>query len=278
MKKIMIFLLLVSMLFCDKALALSVNTNKLTLNKGTNDKIMLYASSDTAITSVEFTLVYTSYDVQASFTPNNSYTYKGVGNNTHKVTFDEAKTGKILLGYINVNVKSNPDGSYGGINAYDAKGYTVSGDIIKLNSQTIGVSIAKEEVVKIDNNLLDRIDSDIVKIELKKDVFEYTVDVDSDVKLLDLKPIAKDSSTSITITNQSVDKSIVITAKNGDVSQEYVIKINVIKKEPVKEENNTIIDNSKFKANTSYKGKWILIFVSLLSVLSLGIYLSKKQN
>ena len=276
-------------LFINKAYALSVSKNSLTMEKGSSDKVELYANSDKEITSVEFTLVYSSYDVSADFIINGGYTDSNPNGITHKINLGEAKSGKILLGNISINVKSNPNGNGGTINIHSAKGYTSKGESVALNNQIINVTIGKvnntEEVKKeatkieekkdIDKNLLEKIESKIVNIELKKDVFEYAVSIDKDVKELDLKVIPKDSNTKVEISNQKIeeikDNKIVITASNGDIKQEYIINL----KE--KKDIEVTIDKSEFKEKGIYKGKWILVSIVLVIVLIIGLVMTKKK-
>lgn len=276
-------------LFINKAYALSVSKNSLTMEKGSSDKIELYANSDKEITSVEFTLVFSSYDVTADFIINSGYSDSNPNGITHKINLREAKSGKILLGNISINVKSNPKGNGGTINIHSAKGYTSEGESVALNNQIINVTIGKvnnteevkkeetksEEKKEIDKNLLDKIESKIVNIELKKDVFEYAVSIDKDVKELDLKAIPKDSNTKVEISNQKIeeikDNKIVITASNGDIKQEYIINL----KE--KKDIEVTIDKSEFKEKGIYKGKWILVSIVLVIVLIIGLVMTKKK-
>lgn len=284
MKKLVKFAILTILLFTfiNKVSALSVSKDSLTIDKGEKDSIELYANSEKEITSVEFTLVYSSYDVAANFIVNSSYTDGNPNGITHKVDLVEAKSGKILLGNVSINVKNNAVVKSGSINIHSAKGYTSDGEIVSLNSQIINVTVGKKENIEekkeeIDKNLLDKIESKIVKIGLKKDVFEYTVSISKDVKELDLKAIPKSDSTKVEISSQKIenikDNKIIITAINGDVKQEYTINL----KEKKNKDLEVTIDKGEFKEDSSYKGKWILI--SIVSVMGLmgGLILIKKK-
>ncbi len=268
MKKIILFLSILLLPFNVKAL--SVDSSSLTLEKGAYEKVALYANSDEDITSAVLTVVYTSYDVTASFTSNSDY--YAIDGSTYKVNFDEPQSGKILLGYVVINVKRYPDGTSGSITVYGAKGYTASDDVVSFDAQSLYVTIGeKQEVKEVDKNLLDKIDSKIVNINLQKDVFEYNITVD-DISKLDLTPVAKDKATEVT--TKKSDNKVVITAKNGDVTQEYVINIKV----KAKQEEVITVDKTEFKADNGYKGKWILISMVFACMLVFGLYLNKKMN
>lgn len=291
------FLSIFLCLFINKTYALSVSKNNLTIDKGGNEKVELYANSDTEITSVEFTLVYSTYDVAANFIVNSSYTDGNPNGIKHTINLGEAKSGKILLGNVSINVKNNPNDKGGTINIHSAKGYTESGESVSLNAQNINVTIGtpvnnqdeenkveeekkeetkkEEEKKEIDKNLLDKIESKLVKIELKKDVFEYTVSIDKNIKELDLKAIPKDDSTKVEISNQKIDEikdnKIIITATNEDVKQEYVINLKD------KKDIDVTIDKDEFKESGSYKGKWIVASIVLIVILMVGLFLTKKK-
>lgn len=278
-------------LFLGRVNALTVTKNTLVIDKGGSDKVELYANSDKEIICVEFTLVYSSYDVAANFIVNSNYTDGNPNGITHKVNFGEAISGKILLGNISINVKGNPNGNSGSINIHSAKGYTSEGESVALDTQIINVTIGKttendnekvnedttkkEEKKDIDKNLLEKIESNIVKIDLVDDLFEYTVKIDKDVKELDLKAIAKDKDTKVEISNQKVeeikDNKIIITASNGDIKQEYVINL----KE--KKDVEVTIDKSEFKEKNIYKSKWIIVSIVLVIGLIIGLVMTKKK-
>lgn len=297
MKKVVkiIFLCMIFGLFLSKASALSLAKNTITMEKGSNQSIELFASSEEKITRVEFTLVYSTYDIPANFIVNSNYTDSNPNGITHKVNLGEGKSGKISLGNVYISVKANANDKSGTININNAKGYTANGDVVKLNAQNINVTVGtvkkdteevkeeekeekkeeKEETKVVDKNLLDKIESKIVNIELKKDVFEYTVVIEKDVKELDLKAIPKDKDTKIEISSQKIDEikdnKIIITASNDQIKQDYVIKLSV------KNDIEVTIDNEKFEANNSYKGKWILVSIVLIIMLFGGLFLTRKK-
>ena len=280
MKKIFsyIFILSAFILFTSRVDALSVSKNSLTLEKGTSESVELYANTEVEVTKVELTLVYSTYDIPAAFVVTNGNTDSNPYAITHVITLPEAKSGKFLLGRIDINVVNNPKDTSGSVNIHTAKATTTEGNIITLNNQDINITVGtpkKEEPKVVDKNMLEKIESKIVDIELKKDVFEYTVSIDKDLEELDLKPIVKDSDTKVDITTQKIseikDNKIIITTKNGDTEQKYTINL----KE--KEEVVVNVDKTEFKNNNSYKVKWIILSVILLLVL-VGSLLSIKRK
>ena len=278
----MLFLLLISI---TKVNALSVSKNNLTIEKGSNDNVELYANTEVPVSSVTFTLVYSTYDIPANFYVNQGYRDTNPSGIVHNVIFDEPKSGKILLGRVNINVKNFPNDNAGSISINTANAKTEDGTSINLNNQTINVTIGTpikeepiEEVKEIDKNLLDKIESKLVKINITKDVFEYTVTIDKDIKELDLKPIAKDKDTKIDIKTQKIaeltDNKLLIDTELNGTKQTYTL--NIIIKEN-KEMDKSIIDKGEFKENKSYKGKWVVITIVLIIAFIANILLNKKK-
>ena len=230
-----IFLLLITF---TKVSALEVSKSDITIEKGGNNSVELYANVDEEVISVTFTLVYSTYDIPASFSPANGMSDTNPNGITHTIVFNEAKSGKILLGNVNINVVSYPNDTVGTVNIHTASAKKTNEEVINLNAKNINIKVGtpteepKQEVPKeVDKNMLDKIESKLVKIELKKDVFDYTVTIDKDVTELDLKPVAKDEKTKIDIGSQKIselkDNKIVITTKNGETTQVYNIKVNI---------------------------------------------------
>ena len=261
--------------------ALEVSKNDLTIEKGGSNSVELYANVDEEIVSVTFTLVYSTYDIPANFTVASGASDTNPNGIKHTIVFNEAKTGKVLLGNIDINVKSYPTDTAGTVNIHTASAKTSNEETVSLNAQSINVKVGvqeepkKEEPKEVDKNLLDKIESEIVTIELKKDVFDYSINIKDNIEELDLKPIAKNDDTKIEISSQKIseltDGKIVITAKNGDVEQKYNIIVNF------KKEENIAVDKDKFKEDKSYKGKWILVSILLIVSLLISMLLSRKK-
>lgn len=268
--------------------ALSVDKNNLTIEKGDSQPIGLYANVSDEVNEIDFTLVYSTYDIPAYFSIEPGLTDTNPNGINHKIVFSEPVTGNIKLGTIRINVVYNPKDYVGTINIHSGKAITTSGETIQLKAQTINANVnVKEEdntQTTTDNTtdtkeektrLLEKIESNIVKIELKDDIYEYTVNIKEDIDELDLKPIAKDDKYKIDITSQKIkelkDNKIIITVKDEDNTEEYKIKVNVL------EVNKVEIDEDEFKSTYKYKGKWITLIVLLSVVLVVGVILNKKK-
>ena len=177
--------------------ALSVDENNLTIEKGKNKSIDIYANVESEVTSIEFTMVYTTYDVPAYFIVNNAYTDTNPDGIKHNIVLNEPTSGKIKLGTININVVNNPKDTVGTINIHSGTAKTNNSESIKLNTQNINVSISNKNQQQDNNNdseenqkeethnLLERIESEIVKIELKEDLFEYDVTINKEADAYD---------------------------------------------------------------------------------------------
>lgn len=287
-KMIQLFALAFVIIFPLNVKALSVDKNSLTIEKGSNETINLYAEVNSEITEIQFTMVYTTYDVPAVFNIEAGLTDTNPNGISHKIIFSNPVSGKIKLGSIKVSVVNNPKESTGAINIHSGKALTVNNGTINLNAQTINVKIGQanennnnnnpvpkdnEETPK-NTNLLDRIESEIVNIDVKENIYEYKVDVKEDVKELDLKPIAKEEKYKVEISTQKIeelnDNKITITVADGDNKEEYTVKVNVLKEEETKKEEK---EGTTYK----YKGKWITLIVILAGALFVGLLLTKKR-
>ena len=307
-----IFIILLLLVNIGSVKALSVSKSNITLKNGENDRVELYADISGSAERVDFKLVYTSNDVRADFIGNSAYTSSANGIN-YRVTFNEPVSGRVMLGVVTIRVVDNPRDTAGGINISGATATLEDGTTESLGGESINVKVEKEtpaetpkptetpktpeptkrpsepsktpeaskpsepSVQELDehNGLLEKIESNIVKITLKKDTFDYTLTIKDDVKELDLKPIAKDKESKIDITSQKIselkDNKITITVTNGDTKQEYNFKIKV------KEKNEIVIDNGEFEGDSSYKGKWLVIGIVLVAALIASLLLIKNK-
>ncbi len=274
------YTILIVFLLTTNVKALTVSENNLNISAGNTKNIELSTNTDANLTSVEFTLVFDSYDVPAYFSVNSMYTDTNPNGITHKIVFNEPTAGNIDLGTVVVRVINNPTIVGSSVNIHSAKGTTEDGNIINLNSQTINIKIGEETVEKNKENtkdLLKEINSEIVNIKLKENVFEYEVAIDKDTSELDLSPVAIDDKYKVEVSNQKIseleDDTITITVSDDIDKSTY--KINV----KVKEENNSVeIDNSEYKEEKSYKGKWIFLIVCLSIILFFGVLINKKSK
>ena len=275
-----IFLLLIVIL-PSNVKALSIDKNNLTIAKGESQSVDLYANVEAETTEISFTLVYTTYDVPAYFKLEPGLTDTNPNGIAHKIIFSNPVSGKVKLGTIDINIVNNPIEKSGAINIHSAKAIT-NGINVNLDAQTINVNIGNETVAieepkEQKKNLLSKIESKIVKIDLLDDVYEYTVNVKESIEELDLKPITKDEKYEMEISTQKVkeltDNQIIITVKDGEYTEEYKIKVNIV--EDKKEEIE--VDEEKFESSYKYKGKWITMIIIMSVVLLIGLFLIKKK-
>lgn len=278
-------------------LALTVSENNIEIPKSDRKSIELSTNSEEMLTSVEFTLVYTTYDIPASFIVNPNYTDSNPNGIKHKIIFSEPINGNIILGNININVVDNPKDNTGTVNIHSAIGYTESGETINLTSQNINVTVLnnretntetneiekpkedeQEETKEFDKNVLKEIKSDLVKINIQKDIFEYTITINNDIEKLDLEPIAINESYKVEISNQEIatleDNKINITITDNKGNKiDYIIKVNILK-----DISDVEIDDSDFKEKNTYKGKWIVLVIIFSIILLFGLILTRKKK
>ena len=283
-KNILLSFLLLIVLLPLNVQALSVEKNDLTIEKGGKKSVALYANLEADTTEISFTLVYTTYDVPAYFSLEPGLTDRNPNGIAHKITFSNPVSGKIKLGTIDIDIVNNPKVSVGAINVHSASAITNNGTV-NLNAQTINVTIGKEQeepeeqpkVTEKKINLLDKIESDIVKIDLVEDKFEYEIKIKENIEELDLKPIVKDERYKVEISTQKIkelkDNKIIIKVKDEDNTEEYIIKVNTIKNKVEKTE----IDEDKFESSYKYKSKWVTLIIIMSVMLVFGLILTKKK-
>lgn len=285
----LILTIFISLLFITNVSALSIDKKTLTIEEGKNDTVTLSVNSEEEIIKVEFTLIYSSYDMPAEFFTSNNYTDETPNSIKHSIVLDKATSGKITLGTIRVAAVNNPKETNATVTIHSAKATTASGEKINLNGQTINVSIKKKEAEVpveskvIDKNMLKNIESKLVKIDLKKDIFNYDIEIDDDILELDLKPIANDENTKVDISTQKIkelkDNKIIITTKLEDTEQVYIINV-LVKKNNNKKE--VIIDNSEFVPDKSYKNIYIKVIIALFVIFIANLlyksYKSKRKR
>ena len=256
--------------------ALTVSENELTIEKGGSDKVEVYANTEEKVTRIDFTMIFSTYDIPAYFTVNPAYT------DTNPDGIDEATSGKITLGTVNINVKEFPADTAGFVSIHTVRATAEDGSIINLDPQTINIKIGKVEKKPSEpsketttDGLLDKIESKLVTIDLKDNVYSYSIKVDKKVEELDLKPIARDNSTKVEITSQKIselkDNKIVITLTNGDKKETYNILVKVDSKDEI------VIDNGEFVADKSYRKKWVFMGVVFAIAIAATSFLTKKK-
>lgn len=276
--KRIVFLLVVFLINLPLVSALSVDNTELTVAKGEKSTVNVYADLKEETTKVSFSLVYTTYDVPATFKAEEGITLK---TNTTKntLTFSEAQKGQVKLGTIEISILKSAKANKGTIRLNSATATSKSGNISKLDpvelTVTIGTSTNNSTSVK-ESNLLKGITSKIVNIDLKDNVYTYEVNVKEDVKELDLVAVPKDEKSKVVISSQKISdlkdgKIIINVTSPSNTKEEYTVKVNVLKT------NKVEIDKEKFKADSSYKGKWVVIIIVSVVALLFGFTLSKKE-
>ena len=267
-----IVLLIILIIPISNIKALSLSKNEITLNKSSNEEIELYANSTESLTKVDFNLIYSSNDIIGQFIVNKEYKDITSSGTKHSITFNKPETGKILLGKI--SIKSNNQEGNGTININNAIGLTSNNKEIGLNSQLINIKVGTTEEKEM---LLKSIDSKIVKIDLKDNIYEYDVDLNDNISVLDLKPIPYNNDCIINISTQKIkeitNNKIVIKAFLDNKEEEYIINLNINKtKEKIE------IDNEKFIPNNSYKKKWIVISIGIVVLLLIDLIIIKIKK
>lgn len=273
------FLLVVFLINLPLVSALSVDNTELTVAKGEKSTVNVYADLKEETTKVSFSLVYTTYDVPATFKAEEGITLK---TNTTKntLTFSEAQKGQVKLGTIEISILKSAKANKGTIRLNSATATSKSGNISKLDpvelTVTIGTSTNNSTSVK-ESNLLKGITSKIVNIDLKDNVYTYEVNVKEDVKELDLVAVPKDEKSKVVISSQKIsdlkDGKITINVTSpSNTKEEYTVKVNVLKTDKVE------IDKEEFKADSSYKGKWVVVIIVSVVALLFGFTLSKKEG
>lgn len=276
--KRIVFLLVVFLINLPLVSALSVDNTELTVAKGEKSTVDVYADLEEETTKVSFSLVYTTYDVPATFKAEEGITLK-TNKTKNTLTFSEAQKGQVKLGTIEISILKSAKANKGTIRLNSATATSKSGNISKLDpvelTVTIGTSTNNSTSVK-ESNLLKGITSKIVNIDLKDNVYTYEVNVKEDVKELDLVAVPKDEKSKVVISSQKISelkdgKIIINVTSPSNTKEEYTVKVNVLKTDKVE------IDKEEFKADSSYKGKWVVIIIVSVVALLFGFTLSKKE-
>lgn len=152
------------------------------------------------------------------------------------------------------------------------------------NNKNSDIKKEEQEVVKSNNNYLEKIILSTGKIDFNKDVLEYEVIVENEISKLEINATALDSKAtimgngtcSLEIGNNLI--KLEVTAENGE-TKEYII--NVLRKEITKEdnlqdENKENDDNHKKTVNFS---KYLEISLGVIVlIVGFGIYIFKKRK
>lgn len=337
LNKLFVFIVLM-FVFLVRVEALSVSKSEVIIKSGGTDSVDLFLNveSGTEVSSVQFDLVFSTYDVPGNFKVADGYKNSGSGI-SHKIVFDTPVTGSVKIGSVSLNVVESPKEQSGTIRINNAKAVTSTSEEVSLTNPSITVVVNKESNTNVDvpsnddddenkvieeekpkveeikeedkkedktetvttgvtdtkteereednvevkeeekKVVLKEIQSDIVKIRLKEDVFEYTVKVKEDVEELDLKPILNDDSYSVDISSQKIselkDGKIIISITKEEEKIEYVINVKVNNGDFL---SDIEIDNSE-GPKYEYKGKWIGLIITFVVILLGGLIFSKKK-
>lgn len=284
MKKIWGFIAVFIVLFSlTDVKAFSVDKDTFYITPGKKEEVHLYVNVEEEVSSVSFSLTFSSYDASATFAPlkGNKDNYNGTTG--HEITLPKPQKGKIDLGIVTIKTKTTAKVRDTAETILINKGIAKTEEGKQINLNRVNMLIyfgsegkqesSSETMNDTSSDLLERIESEIVTIDLKKDVFEYTVTVPADTTVLDLKPITKNESVKVTVSSQELDNltdgAVIITLENGKDIQKY--KINVKVKKGVKEIE---VDNTTEKKEYHYKWKYIVVIV-LCSIVIAGTYFIK---
>lgn len=276
MKKIMKFLPILLLFFFTSinVKALSVSQTDVKIHKGESINIDVYENIDETINTIDFNLIFTTYDITGDFIPDKKFKDNMLSGTKHSLSFDDDLYGKVKIGTVEIKASSNPKTFNGVIRIDD-----VPINVTIIDSDTSVLPSAEQEEPEIDDyNLLQKIDSKITNITLKENIFEYTVEINQDVMELDLVPIPKDDSFDVNISSQKIedlkDNKIIITVSKETLTQEYIINVKIKQDNPVVETNSNASENF---LNT-YKNIIIstIIFLSLILVIGIIFYMKKN--
>ena len=275
MKKLLKVLFSISLIFIliNKVEALTLEEKELHLAKGETKEIEVTENFSEKIKKLEFNLVYYNNDITGTFQVNSSYQDKTSGIK-HEIVFPNGVSGEISLGKLQVFVAKNSSLQKGIININNVQATTINGKILNLENIGLPIFIDSKKENTVTGNLIEKIDSNLVNISLKENTYEYKVTVKEDIKELDLKPITKYQDTIIDISSQKLEKEknniIIITAKKDNIEEEYKIQ--------VKYQKDIKIDTHKYKEDSSYKKKWIIIASIFSIIFIIGLFLFKKEK
>ncbi len=275
MKKLLKVLFSISLIFIliNKVEALTLEEKELHLAKGETKEIEVTENFSEKIKKLEFNLVYYNNDITGTFQVNSSYQDKTSGIK-HEIVFQNGVSGEISLGKLQVSVAKNSSLQKGIININNVQATTLNGKILNLENISLPIFIDSKKENTVTGNLIEKIDSNLVNISLKENTYEYKVTVKEDIKELDLKPITKYQDTIIDISSQKLEKEknniIIITAKKDNIEEEYKIQ--------VKYQKDIKIDTHKYKEDSSYKEKWIIIASIFSVIFIIGLFLFKKEK
>lgn len=152
----------------------------------------------------------------------------------------------------------------------------------KTNTNTNKIDKPKEEVIKSSNAYLKNIVLNEEIIDVKKDNFEYSLDVSNEYDKIKIDATLEDSKSTLSGVgeyelNVGINEiSLSVTAEDKKTNNEYIIKIT--RKEKIKEEDNlkNVVEKQDKKENKKYDV--IIILVAILSLISSLFLINKKHK
>lgn len=254
-------------------------TDSINIAPGKTKKVNIIVDSDEDFTKVNFNLITTSnnisfYSVEFNedFVRNSSST---TGSNYELETKTPKKSGTVIGSVTLIARESSQLGEEGYIRLIRTA--LTTSKLIELQNSQLKVSVSNE---KSSNNYLSSLSSNIATINFDKDVTQYTVDVDSNLKTFDLVATPEDTASNVTISDQNLNKKknvITITVMSED-GTERVYKVNVNKKEEKEIIEKTSKIDTNAKKNGNVKSGWYDILVILITILVLDVIYIKKRK
>lgn len=272
MKRLLVFIVLLLIPCFVSADELYFKENTLNIAPGNKKVVDLIINTEKGFDTAKFTIITTNYDVGFRTTWSDEVVAKQE-NGLYAVNLKENKTGEIVIASVAINVKETSSlGTTGYIRVAKA-----NIDGTNVDTSQVKVTASNE---KSNNNNLKELSSKIVNIEFNKEKLEYQVEVDSDIKELDLIAIPEDEKAKVVISNQKLNKNktiitIKVTSEKGDLK---AYKVTVDKKKEVV--TTTKYSGSKNIEETKVDKKgFLIVLIGLFIVVLLDIiYINKKRK
>ena len=278
-KKVLFYLIIIISLFVfninvKAANKLYFERENISVAPGKTTEVGLFIESDKEFNSVKLNLITTSININFySIEYNQVFTRSTSGNITVLSSNEALKSGTKIATVKLKASDSAPISTTGYVRAVSA---TLENSISLENAQVL-VKVSNE---LSNNNNLSSITSSLVNIDFNKETTSYEVEVENDVKELDLVATPEDKSSTVDISSQVLKtgkNTITITVKAAN-EEEKIYTITVNKKNA--KENTTKDDSPKVhkKAKVDRKG-WVVILIALLIVLGIDLVsIMHKKN
>jgi len=171
---------------------------------------------------------------------------------------------------------------------YEITGFIYLNESLKTQEKKEEVVTNKEdkkevEVVKSNNNYLNSIELSEGIIDFKKDILEYSLDVEYETENITIYAKTEDNKSLVNGVGDyklSVginEIKLIVTAEDKS-TKEYILKINRKEKLEIKEELNTEIDEEKIKIKDNKKISLIIEIVGIVFIFGLGTTILILKN